>query len=78
MRAIAPGFHDQLLVTELRTVAADGLWLSPAFERDVPGRSTFTWRNDTDGVLSALPGIEAALAPFDARAALGQGVHDAG
>ncbi|WP_298874098.1 D-arabinono-1,4-lactone oxidase [uncultured Microbacterium sp.] len=66
VRAIAPGFHDQLLVTELRTVAADGLWLSPAFGRDVLAIH-FTWRNDTDGVLSALPGIEAALAPFDAR-----------
>lgn len=66
VREIAPGFAEHLLVTELRTVAADELWLSPAFQRDVLAIH-FTWRNDTAGVLSALPHIESALAPFDAR-----------
>lgn len=66
VRAIAPAFDAHLLVTELRTVAADGLWLSPAFERDVLAIH-FTWRNDTDGVLGVLPHIEQALAPFDVR-----------
>jgi xylitol oxidase len=66
VRAVAPSFDAQLLVTELRTVAADELWLSPAYRRDVLAIH-FTWRNDTDGVLSVLPHIEAALAPFDAR-----------
>ncbi len=66
VRAVAPSFDAQLLVTELRTVAADGLWLSPAYRRDVLAIH-FTWRNDTDGVLAVLPHIEAALAPFDAR-----------
>jgi xylitol oxidase len=66
VREIAPAFAEHLLVTELRTVAADRLWLSPAYERDVLAIH-FTWRNDTEGVLSALPHIEAALAPFDAR-----------
>ena len=66
VRAIAPAFDAHLLVTELRTVAADELWLSPAFERDVLAIH-FTWRNDTDGVLAALPHVEAALAPFDVR-----------
>ena len=66
VRAIAPAFDAQLLVTELRTVAADELWLSPAFGRDVLAIH-FTWRNDTAGVLAVLPAIEEALAPFDVR-----------
>ncbi|AOX46413.1 D-arabinono-1,4-lactone oxidase [Microbacterium sp. BH-3-3-3] len=66
VRAIAPAFSAQLLVSELRTVAADELWLSPAYQRDVIAIH-FTWRNDTDGVLAVLPHIEAALAPFDVR-----------
>ncbi|MFJ4039410.1 D-arabinono-1,4-lactone oxidase [Microbacterium sp. NPDC090007] len=66
VRALAAGFDDLLLVTELRTVAADELWLSPAYRRDVMAVH-FTWRNDTDGVLAALPAVERALAPFDAR-----------
>lgn len=66
VRAIAPAFDAHLLVTELRTVAADELWLSPAYQRDVLAIH-FTWRNDTAGVLGVLPRIEAALAAFDAR-----------
>lgn len=66
VRAIAPAFDAHLLVTELRTVAADELWLSPAYRRDVLAIH-FTWRNDTAGVLGALPAIEAALAPFEVR-----------
>lgn len=66
VRAIAPAFDGQLLVTELRTVAADELWMSPAYRRDVLAIH-FTWRNDTEGVLAVLPHIEAALAPFDVR-----------
>ncbi|MDF2920476.1 D-arabinono-1,4-lactone oxidase [Microbacterium sp. NPDC086615] len=66
VRAIAPAFDAHLLVTELRTVAADELWLSPAYQRDVLAIH-FTWRNDTAGVLGVLPHIETALSPFDVR-----------
>nr|WP_246383619.1 D-arabinono-1,4-lactone oxidase [Microbacterium proteolyticum] len=66
VKAVAPAFDAQLLVTELRTVAADELWLSPAYQRDVLAIH-FTWRNHTDEVLAVLPHIEAALAPFDVR-----------
>ena len=62
--------RDQLaalvLVTEVRTVAADEYWLSPAFERDSVAIH-FTWRADMDGVMATLPAIERALAPFDPR-----------
>ncbi|ONI66286.1 hypothetical protein CSIV_01285 [Microbacterium sp. CSI-V] len=66
VRALASTIDPVLLVTELRTVAADDLWLSPAYQRDVLAIH-FTWRNDNAGVAAVLPAIEAALAPFDAR-----------
>ncbi|WP_061963430.1 FAD-binding protein [Demequina aurantiaca] len=60
--AIAP----HLLVTELRTVASDELWLSGAFERESLAIH-FTWRNSPAQVQLVLPLIEDALEPFAAR-----------
>jgi alditol oxidase len=54
------------LVSELRTVARDELWLSPAYGRDSAALH-FTWRPDWKGVRAILPDIERALAPFDPR-----------
>ena len=53
-------------VSEVRTIAADDLWLSPATGR----RSVafhFTWLPDWPAVRELLPAVEAALAPFDPR-----------
>ncbi len=66
LRAAAPAFAHLLLVSELRSVAADDRWLSPAYERDSLAIH-FTWRLDQPGVEAALPAVEAALAPFGAR-----------
>ncbi|GAB3807507.1 FAD-binding protein [Humibacter antri] len=55
-----------LQVTELRTVAADDLWLSTAYERDVLGIH-FTWKRDQAGVEAVLPAVEDALFPLGAR-----------
>jgi alditol oxidase len=55
-----------LFISELRTVAADNLWLSPHYQRDSLGIH-FTWKPDWPAVRTVLPAIEAALAPFDAR-----------
>ena len=55
-----------LLVSEIRTVAADTLWLSPFYERDSIAFH-FTWRPRGDEVLAVLLRIEAALAPFGVR-----------
>jgi xylitol oxidase len=55
-----------LQVTELRTVAADDLWLSSAYERDALGIH-FTWKRDQAGVEAVLPAIESALFPLGAR-----------
>jgi alditol oxidase len=55
-----------LLVTELRTIAADDLWLSMAYER-ASLAIHFTWKPEEAAVRELLPQIEAKLAPFDPR-----------
>lgn len=69
IRAVAPLMahaSDLVLVSELRSMAADDLWLSGAYGRDTVGLHT-TWRRDVPGVMSVLPRIEEALAPFAPR-----------
>jgi xylitol oxidase len=65
MHALGPRLSPHLLVSEIRTMKADRLWLSPAYGRDTVGLH-FTWKQD-EAVLDLLPVMEAALAPFDAR-----------
>lgn len=55
-----------LQVTEIRTIAADDLWLSPAHGRDSVAIH-FTWQPDWPSVRALLPDIDAALEPFDPR-----------
>ena len=55
-----------LYVTELRTIAADDLWMSMAYNR--PSLAIhFTWKPEWPEVSEILPQIEAALEPFEAR-----------
>ena len=55
-----------LQISEIRTVAADDLWLSMCYRRECVALH-FTWLKDWPGVSRLLPEIEAALEPFDAR-----------
>jgi alditol oxidase len=55
-----------LQVSEIRTVAADDLWLSPAEGRDTAALH-FTWVPDTAAVLPAVAALETALEPFGTR-----------
>ena len=66
VRALGDSIAPHLLITELRTVAADDLWLSPATARQSLAIH-FTWKNEPDAVARLAPQIQAALAPFDAR-----------
>jgi len=66
VRALADRIQPILQVTEIRTIAADRLWLSPQYERDSVAIH-FTWRRDPEAVERVLVDVEAALAPFDAR-----------
>ena len=61
-RAIIP----LLLVCEVRTIAADELWLSPHQGRETVALH-FTWRRQPEEVEAVVHDIEAALAPFGAR-----------
>jgi xylitol oxidase len=63
--AIRP-YREHLWISEIRTVAADDLWLSSAYGRDMVCLHT-SFRNDAAEVARILPVIEAALAPFGAR-----------
>ncbi len=66
LRELSPRFVPLLLVNEVRTIAADDLWLSGAYARESVGLH-FTWRRDEAGVRAVLPEIEDALAPYAAR-----------
>jgi xylitol oxidase len=54
-----------LWITELRTIAADDLWLSGAYQRDTLAIH-FTWKKD-DAIYSVIEKVETALRPFNYR-----------
>lgn len=66
VRQLGESIDAHLIVTELRTAAADDLWLSGAYQRETLAIH-FTWLPHPDDVAALLPAIESALAPFDAR-----------
>jgi xylitol oxidase len=53
-------------VSEIRTIAADRLWMSPQYGQDTIGFH-FTWQPDQPAVERALVEIERVLAPFSFR-----------
>jgi len=55
-----------LQISEIRSIAADDLWMSPCFGRDCIAIH-FTWKKDWEGVRYLLPRIEEQLAKFNAR-----------
>jgi xylitol oxidase len=55
-----------LYVSEVRTIAADDLWLSPCYKQDSVAIH-FTWKADWEAVRQLLPLIEQQLEPFGAR-----------
>ncbi|MCU1525201.1 MAG: FAD-binding protein [Microbacteriaceae bacterium] len=66
LRAMGEQIAPHLRVAELRTVASDSLWMSPAYGRDTLGIA-FTWKNEPDAVARLATLIEAALAAYDPR-----------
>lgn len=60
--AIAP----LVLISEIRTVAADDLWMSPCYGKSSVAIHT-TWKQEWDRVIDLLPRIEEQLSPFGAR-----------
>lgn len=69
MRAVASvqaQLEPSLLISEVRTIAADTLWMSPSYQQAAVGLH-FSWKKDWPAVQKLLPLLEEQLAPFDAR-----------
>jgi len=66
LRGLAEVVRPVLQVSELRTVAADRLWMSPQYRQDTIAIH-FTWKPEPDAVQRALVEVEAALQPMEAR-----------
>ncbi|WIE57050.1 FAD-binding protein [Curtobacterium sp. MCLR17_031] len=66
LRGFADRIQPHLHVCELRTMAADDLWLSPTQGEDVLCIA-FTWKKHPAEVAALLPDLEARLAAFDGR-----------
>ncbi|MET9385177.1 FAD-binding protein [Streptomyces sp. NPDC002928] len=64
--AIRAAVAPVLQTCEVRTVAADEQWLSPAYGRDTVALH-FTWVEDTDVVLPVVRQVEEALDAFEPR-----------
>ncbi len=58
-----PGPADH---AEIRSIAADDLWLSPSFQRDTVALH-FTWIRDTAAVTPVIAAMEHLLTPLGAR-----------
>jgi len=66
IRSIADRLASVILISEIRTIAADDLWMSTAYGRDSVSFH-FTWRLDPVGVSKVLPLLEDVLESFDPR-----------
>ena len=66
VRSLAGEIQPLLQMSEIRTVAADRLWMSMNYGEDTVGIH-FTWKPWQDEVEDALVRLESALAPFEAR-----------
>lgn len=66
LRKLGAEIDPHLRGTEIRTIAADDLWLSPCYQRDTLSLG-FTWQKHVVDVPALLPKIEEALAPYEAR-----------
>ena len=61
-KAVSP----HLFISEIRSIAADDLWLSPCYHQPCASIH-FTLKQETEKVMKLLPVIEKTLAPFDAK-----------
>jgi xylitol oxidase len=66
VQAIGERLAPVLLVSEIRTVAADDLWASLAYQRDSVALH-FTWVRDQAAVEAVVAELEAAIAPHEPR-----------
>ncbi|MBC8064762.1 MAG: FAD-binding protein [Chlorobia bacterium] len=66
VRGLKDRISPLLHISEIRTIAADELWMSPCYDQPCVGIH-FTWRKNWESVRRLLPVIEDVLSPFHAR-----------
>jgi xylitol oxidase len=66
LRDLGDRIRPCLQISEVRTVAQDDLWLSPAYRQDSVALH-FTWHEDAAAVLPVLAAVESRLVPLGAR-----------
>ena len=66
LATIAERLAPVVQISEIRTVARDALWLSPAYQRDCVAFH-FTWIQDYPAVAPVLAAVEELLEPYGAR-----------
>jgi alditol oxidase len=74
LRAIGERIDRHLWATEIRSMAGDALWLSPAYGEDRIGIH-FSWQTEPDAVQAMTAEIEAMLLPLGARPHWGKIMH---
>lgn len=66
LERLQPQITPHLFISEIRTIAADNLWLSPFYKQSSVAFH-FTWQQNSKAVMELLPLIEQELAPFHPR-----------
>ena len=74
LRRIGDRIDPLLLTTEIRSMAADTLWLSPSYGHDSVGIH-FSWQREPDAVHRTTAEIEELLTPLGARPHWGKIMH---
>jgi alditol oxidase len=74
LRAIGDRIDRHLIISEIRTVAADDLWLSPSYGHDTVALH-FTWKPEPDAIDAITAEIETLLLPLGARPHWGKLMH---
>lgn len=74
LRAMGERIDRHLHMTEIRTVAADALWLSPSYGHDAVAIH-FTWKREPEAVDAITAEIEELLLPLGGRPHWGKLMH---
>jgi alditol oxidase len=74
LRGLSERIDRHLMLTEIRTVAADGFWLSSSYGHDVVALH-FTWRKEPDAVDAITQEIEDLLIALGGRPHWGKLIH---
>jgi xylitol oxidase len=74
LRAFAPQMRDLLMISEIRSIAGDDLWLSTAAGRDTVGFH-FSWYRDQEAVDRLVPKLDDHLGRFAIRPHWGKVFH---